>query len=377
MSIDIDVRLDHRYCHLDTTTDVDGGLRISLGATPAGSLNITLDTASAKELTDLLSTWLATQPRSHPTPPGTTDELARQSARTLARRLRRSGALRTPAWWEVVTYTPRHLFIPHRFVPRADDTWTQLDSTGTDLTTWLDTVYADTSHVTDLAENSGRPVAVVGDEPPSRILSMLEHLDIEDDHSIIEIGTGTGYSTALLHERVGGTHVQTIDTDAHRLQTARQRLDQADYAPVHTELVDSLDAIHGDADRLISHYAVPAIPRSWILPLEGILVTEFAPLGSPGHAVVLHCSGDTAEGHFASTITPATQPFHQASPADIPETTPVIESPYPPPWFLVSHLPRRDTTPGDVDRFGLTVTPDEHIIWRDDPRGPYHWRLLR
>ncbi|MFC4004917.1 protein-L-isoaspartate O-methyltransferase [Prauserella oleivorans] len=374
MTVDVDVHVDHRYCQIDIAS-VQHGVRISLGATPATSLNLTLDEQSAEELNALLSTWLTTRPRTTATGRDTAGHGGRPAARRLARRLRRSGALHTTAWWEVVEYTPRHHFIPRILAPRPDGTWTEPTRPGHDMDQWLALVYSDTDHVTDLTESDGQQVPIIGDEHPHRMLGMLEHLHIQDDHTVIEVGAGTGYGTALLHERVGCTHVHTVDIDARRVEAARQRLDLAGYAPILVELVDSLDTIHGGADRLLSHFAVPAIPRNWILPLEGIVITEFAPLGSPGHLVVLHCKGDTAQGHFAPALTPATQPFHQADRSRLSGATPVIESKHPPPWFLIPQLPQCETTPGNLKRFGLTVTPEEHIIWRDDPRSPYQWRL--
>ncbi len=46
------------------------------------------------------------------------------------------------------------------------------------------------------------------------MLRFLEGLGLEQGHSVLEIGTGTGYNAALLCERAISENVTSIDIDA-------------------------------------------------------------------------------------------------------------------------------------------------------------------
>lgn len=68
---------------------------------------------------------------------------------------------------------------------------------------------------------------------------LLQALNIQPDDSILEIGTGSGYFTALL-ARLGGT-VQSIEIDAAMLAAAQEKLD--------AHGIHNISLIHGDAAR--------------------------------------------------------------------------------------------------------------------------------
>ena len=48
---------------------------------------------------------------------------------------------------------------------------------------------------------------------PDLVLSMLAALDVHDGHTVLEIGTGTGYNAALLAARLGAPNVTTVEID--------------------------------------------------------------------------------------------------------------------------------------------------------------------
>jgi protein-L-isoaspartate O-methyltransferase len=95
-------------------------------------------------------------------------------------------------------------------------------------------VYADETFVTrvgalhaDLAELQDRAVgAPTSSSPlPGLIVRMLDLLNPEPGQQVLDIGTGSGYSAALLGHRLGDELVTSIDVDAYLVQAARDRLE--------------------------------------------------------------------------------------------------------------------------------------------------------
>jgi protein-L-isoaspartate(D-aspartate) O-methyltransferase len=59
---------------------------------------------------------------------------------------------------------------------------------------------------------------------------MLQKLSLRPDHAVLEIGTGSGYQTALLAEIAG--RVFTIEYIPQLAETARQTLDRLGYSNI-------------------------------------------------------------------------------------------------------------------------------------------------
>ncbi len=120
---------------------------------------------------------------------------------------------------------------------------------------------------------------------PSVVAIMLEALEVQEGLKILEIGTGSGFSTALLSYLVGEDgRVISMEINKRAFEYAKERLD---------ELVDkniiprNFTLILGNGyygyekekpyDGIISHAAVEKIPKYWINQIdEGIIV---APVG--------------------------------------------------------------------------------------------------
>ncbi|MFB6881409.1 rRNA adenine N-6-methyltransferase family protein [Streptomyces noursei] len=129
------------------------------------------------------------------------------------------------------------------------------------------------------------------------IIELLRHLAPEPGDRVLEIGTGTGYTTALLTHRAGADAVVTVEIDAALAERARDRLAALDLHP----LVLAGDGERGypagaPYDRIVATASVRRIPPAWLEQLRpgGVLV---APLDSPfGHDLLVRLVGDGRGG---------------------------------------------------------------------------------
>lgn len=219
-----------------------------------------------------------------------------------------TGAVRDPRWLAAFRDISRGHFVPYYFAQDPERSgWVLVESPDA---RWSAEVYCNQPLITQLngddalieAARRGQPVNGVStssSSAPSLMALMLEALDVQDGHKVLEIGTGTGYNTALLCHRVGPPRVTSIDIDPGLIASARQRLARYHYAP----LLVTLDGAQGypacaPFDRLIATVAVPSVPHEWIaqtsvggvilLPLDrrncgGLLVRLTVQAGSVAH----------------------------------------------------------------------------------------------
>lgn len=184
------------------------------------------------------------------------------------------GSLRSSAWKQAAEAVARHEFLRGGFFRRVHGTVpTAWEPVLEGDPGWLEACYADESLVTQIA-GTVVPADIRGRilrEPtssstlPSLVLRMLEDLRVEPGMRVLEIGTGTGYSTALLGQRLGAEYVTSVEYDADvaaRARTALARLG------IHPTLVTG-DGLRGYAagapyDRVIATCAVRAVPSAWI-----------------------------------------------------------------------------------------------------------------
>ncbi|MFF7752653.1 ATP-grasp peptide maturase system methyltransferase [Streptomyces sp. NPDC007971] len=192
----------------------------------------------------------------------------------LVNSLEQTGTLRTEPWRRAVESVPRHEFLRGGFFRRVPNAfpvaWQPVLEDSAD---WIRGCYTDESLVTQIA-NTIVPTDIRGDilrEPtssstlPSLVVRMLEELRLEPGMTVLEIGTGTGYSTALLCARLGEGFVTSVEYDAEvaaRAETALARVG------MYPKLVTG-DGLIGFAkgapyDRVIATCGVRSVPREWI-----------------------------------------------------------------------------------------------------------------
>lgn len=114
---------------------------------------------------------------------------------------------------------------------------------------------------------------------PFVVAYMTERLELRDDHRVLEIGTGSGYQTAILSRLC--REVITIERYRVLADRARARLKHLGYDNVKVLLGDGFDipAEAGQFDRIMVTAAMEQIPEALVTRLEpdGLLI---APVGA-------------------------------------------------------------------------------------------------
>ncbi|MDP9870225.1 MULTISPECIES: ATP-grasp peptide maturase system methyltransferase [Streptosporangium] len=194
-----------------------------------------------------------------------------------AEKLRRALAdtVGSAGWRTALEEVPRELFIGDAVLlgdAARGDPWTAARRTDMDEDEWLRLVYTDGTWVTQvdgvLAEQAadattGSPSS--SSTTPSLVVRMLEAAQIGEDDRVLEIGTGTGYSTALMCHRLDDKAVTSIEYDDAVAERARKAIAAAGYAP--TLVVGDGLRGHPDGapyDRLIGTCSVRTIPPAWM-----------------------------------------------------------------------------------------------------------------
>jgi protein-L-isoaspartate(D-aspartate) O-methyltransferase len=179
------------------------------------------------------------------TSPGAT-ALASASLRlSLVEDLASSGVLRDPHVRDAFLHVPRELFVP-AFARRHG----------------LDSVYANRVIVT---KRSPRRVPLSSLSEPQVMAAMLERLELAEGMRVLEIGTGSGYNTALLKTLVGRAgRVVSLDIDRELSRAARRALRAGGYA-ARLVCCDGREGYERAApyDRIVATASAARIPRMW------------------------------------------------------------------------------------------------------------------
>lgn len=114
----------------------------------------------------------------------------------------------------------------------------------------------------------------------SAIKDSLQLLDLEEGQQIMEIGTGSGYSTALLSKLVGKSgHVVSLDIDPNIVNRAKRRLSEHQITNVTVLTRDGREGYKekGQFDRIVAWTTADDLPVSWMKQLKpnGVIVAPF------------------------------------------------------------------------------------------------------
>lgn len=109
---------------------------------------------------------------------------------------------------------------------------------------------------------------------PSLVLDMTILLDVRDGHRVLEIGTGSGYQSALLSKAAG--KVYTVERIEEHHESAKKRLAEAGFSNIEYKLGDGSQgwAEHAPYDRIMVTAAARILPQDLVdqLASEGRMV---------------------------------------------------------------------------------------------------------
>ncbi|MFJ9458080.1 ATP-grasp peptide maturase system methyltransferase [Kitasatospora sp. NPDC101447] len=254
----------------------------------------------------------------------TTSDILRAA---LVGRLTENGTLTDAAWAKAATAVPRELFAGSYFVPIEGSTPTGYRTVHPADPGWLEGVYTDQTLITqldgrtspeDAGEQSVTGAPSSSSTLPSLVLDMWQRLGADAGHRVLEVGTGTGYSTALGAHRLGDRNITSIEYDPLVAARAASALRAAGYAP-RLLTGDGLDGDPegGPFDRLIATCSVRYLPMAWLRQVEPggrILVT----LSGWSYANALALLDVTGPGEATGRFLPGYTSFMIARPHDRP-----------------------------------------------------------
>jgi protein-L-isoaspartate O-methyltransferase len=203
---------------------------------------------------------------------------------------------------------PRHLFVPRvgLAIPTRPATPYVVDRDA-DEEGWFDAVYSGLTIVTQLDDGAtdiraGQGGYTSSASAPRTVAHLLTHLAPEAGHRVLDIGTGTGWTAALLSHLVGAQDVTTVEVDTQVAEDAAKNLSEADVG-VHQVVGDGSDGCPARApfDRVHATCGIRSVPHAWIEQCRpgALIVLPYCPDFGTNHLLRLVVRPDgSAVGRF-------------------------------------------------------------------------------
>ncbi|HMB98703.1 MAG TPA: protein-L-isoaspartate(D-aspartate) O-methyltransferase [Balneolaceae bacterium] len=183
----------------------------------------------------------------------------------LVREIRSRGEIDDPEVLDAIRHVPRHLFVPENFRNQAYEN-------------------------NPLPIGHGQTIS-----QPFVVAFMTQMLNLEPGDKVLEIGTGSGYHSAVLSELT--PHVYSIEIIRELGEAASRLYDELGYNTIRTKIGDSYFGLeeHAPFDAIIVTAAAGHIPSPLMEQLKpgGIMAI---PIGNPYQAQVLMKVEKTKKG---------------------------------------------------------------------------------
>ncbi|MET4925517.1 methyltransferase domain-containing protein [Streptomyces sp. PSRA5] len=242
-----------------------------------------------------------------------------------------SGAL-AEGWRGAFARAPRPVFVPESvWAPDAGiPTGYRRVSRSVEPDTWWALVDADEVIVTQLDDGAhdGPGVPTSSTSKPSLVATMLRHLDVVDGARVLDIGTGTGWTSGLLAARLGRESVTTVEVDPNVASEAADRVKAAGLVPARVVVGDGLVGWPSDVpyDHIHSAAAIRRVPRAWLTQTRpgGTIVTPWGtPYANDGLLrLVTGEPGGPSYGRFVTSVNFMWMRAHRPPAVTLPRTAP-------------------------------------------------------
>ncbi|GHE42692.1 protein-L-isoaspartate O-methyltransferase [Streptosporangium violaceochromogenes] len=298
---------------------------------------------------------------------------------------------------------PRHLFIPAVALAHPPAGTVYGIDRNADPTGWWDTVYSDTPIVTQLDDGATAIRDVIGGDgevdtraadytssnsAPSTVNGMLTRLAPEPGHRVLDVGTGTGWTAALLSHLAGERNVTSVEVDPALSERADGNLNEAGVRP-YLVVGDGAEGCPEQApyDRVHVTCGVRRVPYAWVEQSRpgAVIALPYCPGFGTGHALRLVVGPEgTAHGRFpgfASYMPMRSQRAPRTRPAPRPTDEHVSTTRVDPRTIA--------SAPAGADLAVSTLTglhahgsaePDEdgepYRMWISDPADPRSWAVV-
>ena len=139
---------------------------------------------------------------------------------------------------------------------------------------------------------------------PSLVAQMTEWLEPQPGQHVLEIGTGSGYQTAILAELAGEVH--TVEISRSLARSAAQRLASLGYTNIHVHCGDGskgwLDA--APFERILATVAFHSRPRKLLAQLnpDGICIAPVGPAGQVQQLIHYQNKDGECREHTLATV---------------------------------------------------------------------------
>lgn len=198
----------------------------------------------------------------------------------------------------------------HRFL----DCWYRLEASGLQASWHLmkfDRENPDEQSLAAIYSNQSLVTRVNGYLPttstsqPSLMSNMLELLELSPGMNVLEIGTGTGYNSALLSEVLGDSAaVYSIELQCDVAEAARRHLEEQGYGGVHVRTGDAYFGFPEGApyDRIEATVGCSDLSPHWLQQLssDGFLLVPLQ--HGHDHPLVRTSAGQEGAGHAVGRL---------------------------------------------------------------------------